>query len=141
MVSTMPSAVSGLTKQEAPSAAQLAEQRLGGRVGAGGDHLARAFVADGHRLAHPCGHHAHPRSRDVSHRAWAAVEGLGLQGREVGGAQQQSEVRRIERRGVDAHQHLVGRWGRRRDLGQRQLQAAAGRHQGAELQARRGNGR
>ena len=135
MVSIMPSAVSGLTNHEAPSAARragrqrlavgrlqqailrihraahhrhrLAQQRLRRLGRARLDHRARALVADRHGLVEP-GRQAGQRCGRHLRRdldAVAAARGLGR--RHVGRPQQQAEVRRIDRRRLDLDQDLV----------------------------------
>ena len=152
IVSTMPSAVSGLTKQEAPSAGVapvgqrqallgrerpvlrvhraaehgdgLAEQRLRRRRGARGDDHAGAFVADRHRGVEP--RRPSPSSPPsgigaVTTGRSRVPEATAL--RHVGGAEQQAEVGRIDRRRLEPHQHLVRPGLGNRHLGQRELRA------------------
>ena len=162
MVSVMPSAVSGLTKQDAPSAAVvpagsgstsahldgailrihraadhrdgLAHQRLGGIRRSGLDHDAGAFVADRHRFIEPRRHRPHRRFRHFCGDHGLVLGARNLGGRHVGRADQQPEVGRIDRRGLDAdHDFIFGRL-RRRNAGQRNLEFAALLEQRAQLQ-------
>ena len=136
IVSTMPSAVSGLTKHDAPSAAVVPvaqQQDVGGldrailRVHRAADHRDRlaqqslrlrrrprlhdnagAFIADRHRLIHPRRHHAHELRRD--RRRDRGVLALAAHARRlhVGRPDQKPKVGRIDRRTFDAHQDLIG---------------------------------
>ena len=165
MVSTMPSAVSGLTKHEAPSAGvapagstrhcsalmvryceyiappSMATVLPSSACAAGEAPAATTTPAPslptGIDWSEPAGH-APSCARSgtcavTTGRRGAARWTLAVS--HVGGAEQQAEVGGIDRRGLDAHQHFVGR---RRGTapGQRQLQLAAGLDERAQLQRR-----
>src|SRR5258708_7117334 len=119
MVSTMPSAVSGLTKHEAPSA---------GLVPGGStrppDPLPPHYR---HRL------HRGLRNGGGDDRAVAAATRFGR--RHVGRAGKQPQVRRIDRRGLDANNDLIGTGFRRCDRHQRQFKFAAVFDQRAKLKS------
>ncbi len=107
---------------------ELAEQRLGGRVGPRRDHRARAFVAHRHGLVDAPGHGPHELLRHGGRHHGA---GRRLGGGHVGGAQQQAEVRGVDGRTLDAHQDLVGAGVGDVDLGEGKLELAAGLDQRA----------
>ena len=164
IVSTIPSAVSGLTKHEAPSAARrafgqhetllgldaavlrvhrpadhghrLTQQRPGLVRCPGGDDDARTFVSDRHGLVKTTGDVSHPLGGNRGgHHRMGGRAGI-RRGAHVGRAEQQPQVRGVERRGFDAHQHFVrqriGHW----NADQGQFQLAVRSRQRAQLKAR-----
>ena len=167
IVSVMPSAVSGLTKDDAPSAAlapggsgrqsstltvrqlrvhraaengdRLAEQRLRSAAAAGADDGAGALVADRHRLAQPPGHRLHRRIGNARGRDRALAAAAHGERRQVGGAEQEADVGRIDRRRLDANDDLVRRRCRRRHAHERELELAARLDDRAELEPVCGN--
>ena len=153
MVSVMPSAVNGLTNQDAPSAGVvpagsarqsvalmvrycayiappiiddgLAHQRLRRVRRSGLDHDAGALIADRHGFIEPSRHRLHRRFRDFCGDDRRVLGAGRLGGGHVGGADQQAEVGRIDRRRLDADHDFVGGRFRRRHVDQRYLEFAA----------------
>ena len=113
---------------------RLAHQRLGGVRRSGPDHDAGALVADRQRLIEPRRHHPHGGFRHLRGDHGSVLGARNLCGRHVGRADQQPEVGRIDRRGLDPdHDFVVGRLGRR-DIHQRQFEFAALLEQRTQLQ-------
>ena len=111
------------------------KQRLGGSGTAGGNHHAGALIADREGLAQPPGHKAHRAGGNIcgqyrALRCPGCAEGGG-----VGRPHQQGEVRGIDRRGVDTHQHFLGAGGGKLHLYQRNFQGIVIPDQGTQLQA------
>jgi len=94
------------------------------------DDGAAAFVADCQCFTDPPAHRAHPRGRNIGGDHRQAVAGRGACGRHVGAAEQQAQVRRIDRGGKNFDQYLMrlGRW--HRTPLERHLQLALGLNQG-----------
>jgi hypothetical protein len=88
----------------------FAQQRLRLGLVARRDHRAGAFVADRHRRAEPRLHRAHRGRRHRSDDPPGRIVGIG----EIGRAEQQAKIGRIDRRCLDSDQHLVA--GRRGHL-------------------------
>ncbi len=112
----------------------LAEQGLR-RVGfARFDHDPGAFVAHRHGRAeagrHAAQHGIRNARRHHGRLTRAAVGGGG----QVGAGEQQTEIRRIDRRRLDADQHFVGRGSRDGHARQRYFQLAGALDQGTQLQ-------
>ena len=107
----------------------LADERL--RVRACIDDDARTFVADLHRLIEARGHAGHAVLWNLQRRHHADR----TRGRRIGRTEQQAHIRRIDRRGLDAHHDLVGTGRRHHDLDERQLELAFGRHARMQLEA------
>src|SRR5882724_9984069 len=153
MVSVMPSAVSGLTKHEAPSAGVMP-------AGSGRHSLTfrqrycaymappimatvlpiSAFAASDDPVlittpapSLPTRHRLHRGFRDLrgDHRPIPGAGGFG--GGHVGGANQESEVRRINRRGLDADHDFIGTGFRCWHAGERYFEFAAVLDQRAKL--------
>src|SRR5450830_1482892 len=131
IVSTMPKAVSGLTKHEAPSAAVASS---GSRR-----HWLRGTQRYWAYIAPPMA------ATFLPSRAWAAAEVPAATtvpapslptGSDcpTGRAQQQALIRGVERRGLDADQHLVLTGHGQGLIHQRNLKLAAGMDQRAQLQ-------
>ena len=161
IVSIMPRAVSGLTKQDAPSAAVvpagscrqsaaftravlrvhraaenrdgLAEQVL--RVGASLDDFTGAFIADGQRLAGTRGHGAAISFRDVRGDFCVRAAAGEFRIAHVGRAEQQTDVGRVDRRRVDPHQDFVGSRFCHRHAYQRELKLALIRRKRPQLKS------
>jgi hypothetical protein len=149
MVSVMPSAVSGLTKQEAPSAAvvpggsvhraadhrdRLAHQCLGGIRRPRLDHHASTLVADRHGFIEPRRHGLERRFRHLRGDDGLLFGARQLGGRHIGRTDQEAEVGRIDRRRLDADHDFIFSRLRCRNAGQRNLEFAALLEQRAQLQ-------
>ena len=141
MVSTMPNDVRGLTKQDAlrrrdapvlrvhrsPDQSDGSpDQRLGGTIRARSDHDTGTFVAHRQRLTDACRHSPHQLVRDGCRKDGIVGIARRLHRRWVRGSEQQTQVGRVDRRCLDAHQHFVifGSWDGNR--GERQLERAIG---------------
>jgi hypothetical protein len=105
-------------------------------VSAGLDHDARAFVADQHRLIQPVCHPRHPRPWNGYRRGGPISGPARSNGRQVGGAQQQSEIRRIDRRRFDANDHLIRCQFGRRHVFEPQFELSARRDFRPQLEPR-----
>ena len=114
---------------------RLAEQRLRRRRRAGGDDRAGALVADRQRVADPAAKGSQHIGRDRRRHGRRLARARERRRRHVGATEQQSEVGRVDRCSLDAHEHLAVT--RRRDVDglQRQMQRAVRLHKGAQLQA------
>src|SRR5436190_1601617 len=114
----MPRAVSGLTKHDAPSAAL---------VPAGSGRQSSTFTV------RYCEYIAPPSTATVLPSSAAAA--AHRERRQVGGAEQQADVGRIDRRRLDAHDHFVGRRLGRANANERELELAAVLDDRAELES------
>ena len=112
----------------------LAQQRLRGSRIAGLDDHAGPFVAHRHRLVGTPGHGLHELLGHARRQHRSRRGAFELGSAHVGGAEEQAQIGRVDRRGLDAHQHLVsGRLGHRHFL-QRDFELAVGANQRTQLQ-------
>ncbi len=94
------------------------------RLRSGAHHHAGPLVAHRQGVAHPRGHHLHERGRDGRGEHWPVGRPARLARGKIGRPQQEAQIRRIDRRALDPHHHLVRAGRGNLHLGQRQLKRA-----------------
>jgi hypothetical protein len=87
----------------------LAEQSLRGIGGAGGNDHAGAFAPDGHAHADPTREHRHLPIGDIRDHHHVRASTRGTHRAHVCGAEHLAEIRRVDRRRLDADDDLVVR--------------------------------
>ena len=118
----------------------LAHQRFCRIRRAGLDHDTGALVAHGHGFIESSRHGFHRRFRDLRGNHRRSLGAGRFCARHVGGADQQAEVRRIDRRGLDADHDFVGTRFSHGHAGERDFEFTALLDQRAKLQSGLGVG-